>query len=107
MPREAKLFDSVNGSPTRALSRLEGNIPPAWIKRARASRKSLEPDIVLAMKKVQKLRRTRPKARATIATAVQELRGVLKAWELAYQKETFYHGLRALLEISRNGVTHL
>jgi len=107
MPREAKLFDSVNGSPTRALSRLEGNIPPAWIKRARASRKSLEPDIVLAMKKVQKLRRTRPKARATIAAAVQELRGVLKAWELAYQKETFYHGLRALLEISRNGVTHL
>jgi hypothetical protein len=77
MPREAKLFDSVKGSPTRALSRLEGNIPPAWIKRARA----------------------------TIATAVQELRGVLKAWELAYQKETFYGGLRALLEISRNGTT--
>ena len=86
---------------------MEGNIPPAWIKRARASRKSLEPDIVLAMKKVQKLRRTRPKARATINAAVQELRRVLKAWELAYQKETFYHGLRALLEISRNGVTHL
>ena len=105
MPREARLFESVKGSPTRALSRLQGNIPPSWIKRARVSRKTLEPDIVLAMKKVQKLRRTRPKARATIAEAVQELRGVLKAWELAYQKETFYNGLRALLEISRNGTT--
>jgi hypothetical protein len=107
MPREAKLFESVSGSPTRALFKLQGNIPPSWIKRARGSRKSLEPDIVQAMKKVQKLRRTRPKARATIGAAVQELRGALKAWELAYRKETFYSGLRALLEISRNGVTRL
>ena len=34
-----------------------------------------------------------------------QLQALLKAWELAYRKETFYIGLRALLEISRDGVT--
>jgi hypothetical protein len=29
MAREAKLFESVNGSPARALFKLNGNIPPA------------------------------------------------------------------------------
>jgi hypothetical protein len=103
MPREARLFEAVNGSPTRALMRMHANIPPNWILRARRSRKSLEPDVVLAMKKVQKLRKNRPKARATIKAAEQELRTVLRAWEVAYQKEAFYNGLRALLEITRNG----
>jgi hypothetical protein len=105
MPREARLFDSANGSPIRALSRLQGNIPPNWIGRARRSRKDLEPDLVAAMNKVRKLRKNRPKAQATIKAAEQELRSQLKAWELAYRKETFYNGLRALLEISRNGET--
>jgi len=52
-----------------------------------------------------KLRKSRPKARATIKAAEQELRAHLKAWDLAYQKETFYNGLRALLEISRTGAS--
>ncbi len=55
------------------------------------------------MKKLQKLRKSRPNARATIKAAEQELKMLLKAWELAYQKESFYNGLRALLEISRDG----
>ena len=103
MPREARLFDAANGSPVRALDRLEGNIPPSWISRARRSRKSLEPDLVAAMNKVRKLRKSRPKARATIKAAEQELRTQLKAWDVAYRKECFYNGLRALLEISRSG----
>ena len=105
MPREAKLFDSAKGSPARALFRLQGNIPPNWIARAKRSRKSLEPDLVTAMRKVRRLRKSRPKAYATIRTAGQELKVLLKAWETAYRKETFYNGLRALLEISRDGVT--
>jgi hypothetical protein len=105
MPREAKLFESAKGLPTRALFKLQGNIPPNWIARARRSRKSLEPDLVAAMKKVRKLRKSRPKAQATIKAAAQELKVVLRAWELAYRKESFYNGLRALLEISREGET--
>ena len=42
MPREASLFDESGGSPARAYLLLKrqgsGNIPPAWIDRARASR---------------------------------------------------------------------
>jgi hypothetical protein len=105
MPREAKLFESAKGSPSRALFTLRGNIPPNWIARARGSRKSLEPNLVLAMKKLRRLRKTRPKARMTIKSANRELKVLLKAWETAYRKESFYNGLRALLEISRDGTS--
>ena len=103
MPREAKLFESAQGSPARALFKLQGNIPPNWIARARGSRKSLEPDLVASMKRLRKLRKSRPKAHATIKAAEQELKALLKAWELAYRKESFYNGLRAVLEVSRDG----
>jgi len=105
MTREAKLFESAKGSPARALFKLQANIPPNWIARARRSRKSIEPDLVASMKKLRKLRKSRPNARATIKAAEQELKMLLKAWEVAYQKESFYNGLRALLEISRDGVS--
>jgi hypothetical protein len=105
MPREARLFESARRSPARALLKLQANIPPNWIARARRSRKSLEPDLVASMKKVRKLRKGRPNAHATIKAAEQELKMLLKAWELSYQKESFYNGLRALLEISRDGET--
>lgn len=105
MPREAKLFESANGSPARALFKLQGNIPPNWIARARRSRKSLEPELVAAMRKVRRLRKGRPNAQATIKAAQQELSMLLKTWEVAYRKEVFYNGLRALLEISRDGET--
>lgn len=103
MPREARLFESAKGSPSRALFKLQANIPPNWIARARRSRKSLEPDVVTAMKKVRRLRKNRPKARVAIRAAQRELKVLLRAWELAYSKESFYNGLRALLEISRGG----
>jgi hypothetical protein len=105
MAREAKLFESAQGSPSRALFTLRGNIPPNWIARARRSRNSFEPSIVLAMKKLRRLRKTRPKARMTIKSAERELKGVLKVWETAYRKESFYNGLRALLEVSRGGMS--
>jgi hypothetical protein len=105
MPREAKLFDLADGSPSRALYKLQGNIPPNWIARARRSRKSLEPELVVAMRKVRTLRKSRPNARATIKAAQRELTMLLKTWEVAYRKESFYNGLRALLEISRDGET--
>jgi hypothetical protein len=105
MPREAKLFESANGSPARALFKLQGNIPPNWIARARRSRKSFEPELVAAMRKVRRLRKSRPNAQATIKAAQQELTVLLKTWEVAYRKEVFYNGLRALLEISRDGET--
>jgi hypothetical protein len=105
MPREAKLFESANGSPVRALFKLQGNIPPNWIARARRSRKGLEPDLVASMRRVRRLRKSRPKAHATIRAADQELKMLLRAWEVAYRKESFYNGLRALLEISRDGET--
>ena len=105
MPREAKLFESAKGSPARALFKLQGNIPPNWIARARRSRKSLEPDLVASMRKVRRLRKSRPKAHATIRAAQQELKMLLRAWEVGYRKESFYNGLRALLELSRDGET--
>ena len=103
MPREARLFESAKGSPARALLKFRVNIPPNWIARARRSRKSLEPDLAVSMKKLQRLRKKRPNARATIKAAEQDLKRLLKSWGLAYQKESFYSGLRVLLEISRNG----
>jgi hypothetical protein len=77
------------GSPARTRFKLRGNIPPNWISRARGSRKSFELDLVASMKKLRKLRKSRPKAHATIKAADQELKALLKAWELAYRKETF------------------
>jgi hypothetical protein len=99
----SEIVESAKGSPARALLKLQGNIPPNWIARARGSRKNLEPDLAASMKRLLKLRKSRPKAHATIKAAEQELKVLLKAWELAYQKESFYNGLRALLEISRDG----
>jgi hypothetical protein len=105
MPREARLFEAVKGSPARALLRMHANVPPNWIVRARRSRKAIEPDVVEAIRKLETLRRRRPKARATIRAAEQQLRTLLKVWDERYRKESFYNGLRALLELSRNGAT--
>jgi hypothetical protein len=103
MPREARLFDQSNGSPMRALFKLQGNVPPKWILRARRSRKNLEPDVVRALKKLQQVQRRRPNAHATIKAAKLEAAALLRSWEVSYRKETFYNGLRTLLELSREG----
>ena len=89
----------------RALFKLQGNVPPSWILRARRSRKNLEPDVVRALKKLQQVRKRRPNAHATIKAAKLELAALLRTWEISYRKETFYNGLRTLLELSRQGTS--
>jgi hypothetical protein len=106
MPREANLFRITGGSPVRALRRV-ANIPPRWIDRARKSRKALEPNLAKAFVKAERIRRRRPNARAAIRRVEMEMRGVLREWEVAYQKECFYYGIRALLELGRKGKTSL
>jgi hypothetical protein len=92
MPREASLFDVSKGSVVDAyfLLRKDGgkNIPPAWINRAKGSRKKRELSL----------------GKALFANKLDAVT-LLKDWEIAYQKECFYHGLRALLELERNKKT--
>jgi hypothetical protein len=94
MAREATLFDEANGSPLRGYllltSRGPANIPPAWIARSRISRKSREKAVAIALKS------------GGVAAVM-----TLEDWELAYRKECFYHGIRALLELERKGKTRL
>jgi hypothetical protein len=103
MPREAQLFDRFAGSPVKAWWKVTVNIPPNWIERARVARKNREDDLAKAMQKLQKLLVDRPRATAAIKAAQSELKLLLKDWETSYQKEGFYHGLRILLELSRDG----
>jgi hypothetical protein len=103
MPREAKLFDRFKGSPAKALPKITVNIPPNWLERARTARKRREEDLGRAMQKLQDLQRDRPRALVAIKAAQAELRILLEDWELSYQKECFYNGLRILLELSREG----
>ena len=103
MPREAKLFHASSGSVARGFLKFSANIPPRWIKNARASRKRLEPEVVRIFRDLKRLRKTRPNALVTIKKSRKELRTALDLWETAYKKETFYRGLRVLLELQRNG----
>ena len=93
MPREAGLFDQTAGSPLEGYLLLRqdgGNIPPAWIARANASRKSRERALAEVLKK------------NSLAALP-----LLRDWELAYRKECFYYGIRALMELQRSGKTKL
>mgnify|MGYP001575731905 FL=1 len=93
MPREAGLFEAANGSVVDAffiLTESGGNIPPNWIDRSSASRTRRQ-------KELGKLLKSKDLA------AVPKM----KEWELAYRKECFYYGLRALLELARSGKTRL
>lgn len=94
MTRDATLFEEASGSPLRGYlllkSRGSANIPPSWIDRSRQSRKGREKAVAEAFKK------------GKIAEVM-----TLEDWELAYRKECFYHGIRALLELERTGKTKL
>jgi hypothetical protein len=103
MPRVAKLFEACEGSPSKAIHKAVANVPSAWIERARGSRKNVEPAVVRAMRKLSRLRLQRPGAKVTIKAAEKELREALKKWELAYQEENFYNGVRVLMELHRAG----
>lgn len=93
MAREASLFDEAAGSAVRGYILLKkggGNIPPAWIDRARESRVGRHKAVKQALQKG---------GVADVAT--------LEDWELAYRKECFYYGIRALFELERKGKTKL
>ncbi len=98
MPRKAKLFDAAKGSPVKGymlLKRAGGNVPPGWLDRAYESRKGREEELAEAIEKgkLKGARRDQPP--------------IVKEWETAFQKECFYYGIRALMEIERNGKTKL
>jgi len=103
MPREAKLFDRFKGSPVKAWPKVTANIPPNWIERARVARKSREDELSKAMHKLRDLQENRPRATVAIKAVKAQLKVLLADWETSYQKETFYNGLRILLELSRDG----
>ena len=107
MPREAKLFLSSAGSAARGFLRFRANIPPRWIKNAQTSRKRIEPEIVEALHSMISIRRDRPRAHVALKKANHEFKAVLSRWETAYNKETFYRGIRILLELQRNGSSKL
>jgi hypothetical protein len=107
MPREAKPFTASDGSPVRGFLKLQANIPPRWIDNARSSRKRNEPEIFTALRRLKRLQKNHPRATARIREARQQLRAVLKNWETAYRKESFYRGIRVLLEIKRTGTSEL
>jgi hypothetical protein len=99
------MFDRFAGSPAKAWWKVTANIPPNWIERAKAARKSREGDVAKAMQKLRDLQENRPRAAAAIKAAQAELRLLLVDWEVSYQKETFYNGLRVLMELSRDGTS--
>src|SRR5881296_1277812 len=98
MPREAKLFSSSAGSVVRGYLKFRANIPPRWIRNARTSRKRVESEIVRNLRTLKQLRKTHPRARVEIEGARTDLKTVLRRWEIAYNKENFYRGIRILLE---------
>lgn len=89
MPRDAGFIEQTNGSALEAflLLRQEGrNIPPAWIDRSGESRKRREKALG---------KNLRQKSLDSIY--------LLRDWEIAYRKECFYFGIRALMELERSG----
>jgi len=93
MPRSAGLFETAGGNVVRGYLLLKqggGNVPPMWITRARESRKTREKNVVLALQK----------GRVTDIITLED-------WNTAYSKESFYRGIRCLMELDRNGCTDL
>lgn len=93
MPREAALYDSTDGNIFLAyLSIREGgaNIPPNWMKRSRQSRKNREKELAKLLK-----------------AGKLDAANFIRDWEVAYKKECFYRGLRALLDLQRAGQTRI
>lgn len=93
MAREAALFEQAGGSVVRGYILLKlggGNIPPMWIDRASESRVKRQKMVAQALRKGSVVDIT-----------------TLEDWELAYRKECFYYGIRALMELERSGKTKL
>ena len=93
MPREAGLFEKSGGNVVKAyhiLRQNSSNIPPNWIKRSKESRKNRQ-----------------TKLGKQLQSKSIDAVPFLEDWEIAYQKECFYYGLRVLLELERHGKTKL
>lgn len=94
MPREAALFELAGGSPLKGYMILKknggGNIPPQWVERAAESRRNRHEEVTRTLRK----------------GSVAEYH-VLEDWDLAFRKESFYRGIRVLMELERNGKTKL
>jgi hypothetical protein len=92
MPREAKLFLSSSGSAVRGFFKFRANIPPRWIVNAQKSRKRIEPEIVKALRSIKSIQRDRPRAQVALRNANKHFKAVLRRWDTAYNKESFYRG---------------
>lgn len=93
MAREAGLFEMAGGSPLRGyliLRQQGGNIPPQWIERSGASRRTRQKKVAHVLRK----------------GSVRQIPEV-EDWEVAYRKECFYRGIRILFELERSGKTRL
>ncbi len=89
MSKEADLFEAAGGSPLEGYFLLKAtgkNIPPMWIERAKASRQGRHKEVAQALREGDW---------GEITT--------LRDWELFYQKECFYYGIRVLFELEREG----
>lgn len=91
MAKESTLYEQVKGdvlSGYLLLKEQGGNVPASWIARYKGSRKILEKEIAKILKK-------------------NDLRGLgaLRDWNNKFMKEQFYYGIRALMELERNGKT--
>lgn len=64
------------------------NIPPNWIDRSSKSREKRQKELGKLLKNNS-----------------LDVVPLLKDWEIAFQKECFYYGLRVLLELERTGDT--
>jgi hypothetical protein len=85
MPTDLALFDSTGGNLFLAyllLRERHANIPPNWIKRYHVGRKKREREMAKELK-----------------AGKLDAANFIRAWDIAYRKECFYRGLRALLEI--------
>jgi hypothetical protein len=93
MPREAGLFETAKGNSLRGyllMKQSGANLPPMWIARAETSRK----------------RRQRRVADILKNGGVAEILD-LEDWDVAYQKECFYRGIRILFDLERKGRTRM
>jgi hypothetical protein len=91
VPRESQLFWASRGSVLEgymSLKRESKNITPQFVETSRKSRKRREKELGKILK-----------------SGSLDVTTVLKEWEISYQKESFYRGVRALLELERNGKT--
>ena len=87
---ETTLYEQANGDSVKGYLLLKskgGNVPPSWVERYNLARTSKHADVAKAIKRGLKGY------------------GMLIEWDEVYKKECFYYGIRALLELERNGKT--